>query len=253
MITLEGRRALVTGGGSGIGKVIAQRLVELGARVVIAGRQAERLEAAAADIGSACTPISADVRDPAQAARLVADSAASLGGLDLLVNNAGKGWHALLREIPAKAWQNDFALNSHAAFYCAQAAFPHLKAAGNGAIVNISSQAGQQGSMGVGAYSAAKAALQMMMRVAAAEWGPHGIRVNCVAPGLIATELAVASWEKIGFDAVAAARAFPLRRPGTPEDVANAVVFLASDAASYITGETLAVNGGPQLKGMIDE
>jgi NAD(P)-dependent dehydrogenase (short-subunit alcohol dehydrogenase family) len=92
----------------------------------------------------------------------------------------------------------------------------------------------------------------MFTRVAAAEWGPKGVRVNCVAAGMIATELAQANWAKTGFDTSAASAAFPLRRPGKPEEIAQAVMFLASDAASYITGETLVVGGGPQLKGMID-
>ncbi len=151
-----------------------------------------------------------------------------------------------------EVWNNDVALNLNAAFYCSQAALQHLSANGNGVIVNISSLAGMHGSMGVGAYSAAKAGLQMFTRVAAAEWGPRGIRVNAVAPGMIATELAKAGWAKTGFDADAACKGFPLRRPGRPEEVANAVLYLASEFASYITGETLAVAGGPQLKGMID-
>lgn len=151
-----------------------------------------------------------------------------------------------------ETWQKDVALNLNAAFYCSQAAYPHLKASGEGTIVNISSLAGVHGTTGVGAYSAAKSGLQMFTRVASAEWGPQGIRVNAVACGMIATPLAQANWAKTGFDAAGACEAFPLRRPGRPEEVAHAVLFLASDAASYITGETLTVGGGPQLKGMID-
>ena len=252
VIDFNGRVAIVTGGGSGIGKTIAEQLVGHGARVVIAGRKAKRLDAAARSIGADCIAFPADVRDPAQAAALIDKAVEAFGRLDVVINNAGKGWHALLKDMAPEVWQNDFALNAHAAFYCAQAAFPHLKAGGNGAIVNISSLAGQHGSLGVGAYSAAKAAVQMFTRVAAAEWGPHGIRVNAVAPGMIATELAEANWAKTGFDAVEASKGFPLRRAGTPIEVANAVLFLASDAASYVTGETLSVGGGPQLRGMID-
>jgi 3-oxoacyl-[acyl-carrier protein] reductase len=252
----SGRKAIVTGGGSGIGKVIAEMLCESGADVAIAGRKQGPLDAVAQTInakgGGRCIGIPTDVRDPQAAAHLVAQTVAAFGGLDLLVNNAGKGWHAPLRTMAPEVWQNDFALNMHGSFYCAQAAFEHLKASDHAAIVNVSSLAGQNGTMGVAAYSAAKSGVQMFTRVAAAEWGPHGIRVNCVAPGMIATELAQANWAKTGFDAVSACEAFPLRRPGRPEEVANAVLFLASDAASYITGETLAVAGGPQLKGMID-
>ncbi len=252
----NGRRAIVTGGGSGIGRVIAEQLAASGADVAIAGRKPEPLEATSAEISAAgggrCVAIPTDVRDSEHCARLIEETVAQFGGLDILINNAGKGWHSLLNTMPPEVWQNDFALNSHGPFYCSQAAFPHLKVSAHAAIVNISSLAGQNGTIGVGAYAAAKAAVQMLTRVAAAEWGPHGIRVNCVAPGMIATELALANWAKTGFDALSASKGFPLRRPGRPEEVANAVLFLASDAASYITGETLTVGGGPQLKGMID-
>ncbi len=228
-------------------------LCESGADVAIAGRKQGPLDDVSAAInakgGGRCIGIPTDVRDAAAAANLIAQTVAAFGGLDLLINNAGKGWHAPLRTMSPEVWQNDFALNMHGSFYCAQAAFPHLKESPHGAIVNVSSLAGQNGTMGVGAYSAAKSGVQMFTRVAAAEWGPHGIRVNCVAPGMIATELAQANWAKTGFDAASACEAFPLRRPGRPHEVASAVLFLASDAASYITGETLAVGGRAAAKG----
>jgi NAD(P)-dependent dehydrogenase (short-subunit alcohol dehydrogenase family) len=253
---LTGRVALVTGGGTGIGKAIALALGHAGADLAIAARRLDRLETAAEEIAQATgrrsVAFAADVRDPAQCAALIQQVADAYGRLDILINNAGKGTHAPLRTMPAETWQNDVALNLNAAFHCSQAAYPHLKAHGNGAIVNISSLAGVTGTMGVGAYSAAKAGLQQLTRVAAAEFGPKGVRVNCVAPGMIATELAQKGWAKTGFDAAGACQAFPLRRPGRPEEVAQAVLFMASDAASYITGETLTVGGGPQLKGMID-
>jgi NAD(P)-dependent dehydrogenase (short-subunit alcohol dehydrogenase family) len=255
-LDLTGRVAIVTGGGSGIGKTTALLLAQAGADLVIAGRKQERLDAAAAEIaaqtGRRCLGVPTDVREADQAGTLIAAAIAEYGRIDILINNAGRGTHAPLRTMTAQAWNNDVALNLNAAFYCAQAAYPHLRARGNGAIVNISSLAGVNGTMGVGAYSAAKAGLQQFTRVAAAEFGPKGVRVNCVAPGMIATELAQKGWAKTGFDATAACQAFPLRRPGTPGEVARAVLFLASDAASYITGETLTVGGGPQLKGMID-
>lgn len=256
LFDFSGRAVIVTGGGSGIGAVTARLFAEAGADVAIAGRKPEPLQAAAEAIGKAtgrqCIAIPTDVRSAEQAQNLVDKTIDAFGRLDILINNAGKGYHAPLRTMPADKWSNDIALNLNGAFHCAQAALPHLVASGRGAIVNISSLAGMNGSMGVGAYSAAKAGLQMFTRVSAAEWGPRGVRVNCVAPGMIATELAQAGWKKTGFDATKASEAFPLRRPGRPEEVARAVLFLASDAASYITGETLAVAGGPQLKGMID-
>jgi len=253
---LTGRVAVVTGGGTGIGACIALLLAEAGADLVLAGRRVEPLEKTAGKIrdqtGRRCLVVPTDVRDAAQAQRLIDRAFQEFGRIDILINNAGKGSHAPLRTMPPATWNKDVALNLSAAFYCAQAAYPHLKASGRGAIVNISSLAGVHGTMGVSAYSAAKAGLQQFTRVAAAEWGPHGVRVNCVAPGMIATELAQQGWAKTGFDAMGACQSFPLRRPGRPEEVAHAVVFLASDTASYITGETLTVGGGPQLKGMID-
>lgn len=252
----SGRVVIVTGGGSGIGEVTARMFAQNGADVVIAGRKPAPLEAAAEAIreqtGRRCLAVPADVRVCEQAQALAARAVEEFGRLDILINNAGRGRHEPLRAMSAEAWNNDVALNLNSAFYCAQAALPHMIAAGGGAVVNISSLAGVNGTMGVGAYSAAKAGLQMFTRVAAAEWGPRGVRVNCVAPGMIATKLAEAGWAKTGFDANKACEAFPLRRPGRPEEVAAAVLFLASDAASYITGETLTVGGGPQLKGMID-
>ena len=252
----SGKVAIVTGGGSGIGEVTATELLRAGAKVAIAGRKAARLDEAAARMGGATGGevlcVATDVRDIDQCKAMVETVAAHFGGLDILVNNAGGGWHAPLRSMTLDAWNRDIGLNLNSAFFCSQAAYPHLKASGNAAIVNISSLAGVNGTMGVGAYSAAKSGLQMLTRVAAAEWGPQGIRVNAVACGMIATPLAKAGWAKTGFDATDACKAFPLRRPGTPEEVARAVLFMASDSASYITGETLTVGGGPQLKGMID-
>lgn len=253
---LSGRVAIITGGGTGIGAVTAILLAKRGADTVLVGRRAEPLMAMAEQIrlatggDSLCLPT--DVTDADQVNAMVEAVIAKYGRLDILINNAGQGRHAPLRNMLIEKWHKDIALNLNAAFYCSQAAYPHLKASGNGAIVNISSVAGVNGSMGVGAYSAAKSGLQMFSRVAAAEWGPQGIRVNSVACGMIATPLAQAAWAKTGFDPASACQSFPLRRPGRPEEVAQAVAFLASDAASYITGETLVVGGGPQLKGMID-
>ena len=256
----SGKVVIVTGGGSGIGEATATEFLRAGARVAIAGRKADRLEAAAAKMrestGGDVFCFATDVRVQEQCQALIEAVATHFGAIDVLINNAGGARHAPLRNAPIESWRQDMALNLDSAFFCSQAAYPHLKAAaderGQAAIVNISSMAGNGGTMGCGGYSAAKAGLQMLTRVAAAEWGPKGIRVNAVAAGMIATPLAKANWAKTGFDASAATTAFPLRRPGEPEEVAQVVLFMASDSASYITGETLIVGGGPQLKGMID-
>ena len=248
----SGHVVIVTGGGTGIGAVTAEAFAQSGAQVVIAGRNLERLQARAGAIGHGCIAIAADVTDEAQCQLLVKQTVERFGALDILINNAGGGRHAAISNFRTDKWLSDFDLNMHSAFYCARAACEPMIASGRGAIVSISSLAGVNGTMGVSAYSAAKAGLQMFSRVAAAEWGSKGIRVNCVAAGMIATDLAQANWAKTGFDASKAATAFTLRRPGKPEEVAQAVLFLASGGASYITGETLVVGGGPQLKGMID-
>jgi NAD(P)-dependent dehydrogenase (short-subunit alcohol dehydrogenase family) len=251
-----GKAVLITGAARGIGAATAMLFAENGAQVAIAGRKLDALEAWAGTIrertGARCEPIVADVTDEVQCQALIEATVERLGGLDILVNNVGGGRAAALRDYPTEHWLRQFDLNIHSAFYGARAAARLMIERGAGSIVNVSSLAGVHGTMGFGPYSAAKAGLQMLTRVAAAEWGPRGLRVNCVAAGMIATERAEASWAKMGMDPLAACKEFPLRRPGRPEEVGQAVLFLASEAASYITGETLVVGGGPQLKGMID-
>jgi NAD(P)-dependent dehydrogenase (short-subunit alcohol dehydrogenase family) len=252
----SGHVVLITGAGSGIGRFTAQSFLSQGAKVVIAGIDRAPIEAAAEEmrksIGSEVLALCTDVRDESQVQMMVDNTIEHFGRLDVLVNNAGIAQHGPLRKLSHENWRQDFALNMDAAFFCAQSAWPHLKASGRGAVINISSVAGVTGTMGVGGYSAAKAGLQMFTRVAAAEWGPHGIRVNAVACGMIATERAKASWAEAGLDVTQACQGFPLRRPGEMREIAGAVLFLASDDASYITGETLTVAGGPQIKGMDD-
>jgi NAD(P)-dependent dehydrogenase (short-subunit alcohol dehydrogenase family) len=248
---LSGRVAIVTGGGEGIGKATAHALARCGADVVIAGRTQATLERTAREISEAtgrrCQGVPTDARDEQQVKRLVARSIEMFGRLDILVNGVGWSTHGAMSTMSTQAWKADFDLNVDTAFLCAREAAQHFLARGSGAIVNVSSVAGSQGVMGLGAYSAAKAALEMFTRVAAAEWGPQGVRVNCVAPGLTATDNAMKDFQAAKLDVEAICARFPLRRAGRPEDVANAIVFLASDAAAYITGVTLPVNGGPTL------
>lgn len=253
---LSGKVAIVTGGGEGIGAATARLLAKCGADVAIAGRTEISLARTAAEIAEAtgrrCIGIVADATDETQVRELVARTAGAFGRIDILVNNVGWGDRAPLATCDTAAWHREFSRNLDAAFFCAREAFEYLKADGGGAVVSNSSVAGFDGVQGLGAYSVAKASLRMFTRVAAAEWGRHGIRVNAVAPGLIATENAMRNFAETGvdIDAVCGARALP--RAGRPEEVASAIVFLASDAASYITGETLQVTGGPVMGGTID-
>ncbi|WP_330701675.1 SDR family NAD(P)-dependent oxidoreductase [Novosphingobium resinovorum] len=251
---LAGRVAIVTGGGTGIGRAIALLLARRGADIAVAGRKRAPLDTVVTEVealGRRALAVEADVCDLGAVQALVEAVAQTFGRIDMLVNNAGgaHGHVGIARMDPAK-WDRDVALNLNAAMYASQAAFPHLRRT-RGCIVNVSSVAGMHGTQGVAAYSAAKAGVQMFTRVAAAEWGPAGVRVNAVAPGMTATEKARAGWEKVGFDADGAAQVFPLRRYGLPEDVAQLVGFLVSDAAGYITGEAIAVAGGPVLGGMV--
>ena len=253
---LAGKVAVVTGAGTGIGRTTARLLAERGADVAICGRRLEKLEEAKAHIaetGRRVIAIQTDVRKPEEAKALMERVAAELGGIDILVNNAGGAHgHVPLAKMDLAKWDRDVSLNLNSAMYCSQAALPYLRTR-KGCVVNISSMAGVKGTAGVGAYSAAKAGLQMFTRVAASEWGGYGVRVNCVACGMIATEAARKGWEKTGFDAPKAAKgSFALRRYGEMIEAANVIAFMASPAASYVSGETLTVGGGMMLGGMVD-
>jgi NAD(P)-dependent dehydrogenase (short-subunit alcohol dehydrogenase family) len=154
--------------------------------------------------------------------------------------------------LPTKAWDASFDLNVRSAYFCTREAGRHFLEQRSGAIVNISSDAGVHGVKGGAHYSSSKAALQMFTTVTAAEWGRRGVRANCIAVGPIASERAVAAWRVAGIDESQFSTATPLGRAGTPREVANAILFFVSDAASYITGQTLAVDGGPSLGGIPD-
>ena len=252
---LTGKVAVVTGAGTGIGRATAILLARRGADVAICGRRAEKLEEACARIretGRRALAVPADVRKPEQTKALMEQVAAEFGRIDVLINNAGGAHgHVPLASMDPAKWDRDVSLNLNAAMYCSQAALPFLKQS-KGCVVNISSMAGVGGTAGVAAYSAAKAGLQMFTRVASSEWGGYGVRVNCIACGMIATEASRENWAKTGFDAVKAAKgAFGLGRYGEMEEAAQAIAFMASPAASYVSGETLVVGGGPKLGGMI--
>jgi len=248
------RVAIVTGGGTGIGFAAALQLANLGAAVVIVSRTADELERSATRIrgesGSPCLAVPADVKNEDAVIRMVQRTMDTYGRIDVLINNAGGTRMGPLESIPTKGWDSIFDLNIRSAYLCTREAGKHMIAQRSGAIVNISSNAGITGVKGGAHYSAAKSALQMFTTVTAAEWGRHGIRANCVAAGMIASPRAVEAWKVAGLDPASMATAIPLRRPGTPDEIANMIVFFASDAASYITGQTIAVNGGPTLGGI---
>lgn len=253
---LSGRVAIVTGGGTGIGAATARLLAAHGADIVIASRSAEELQRKADEIASAtdrrCLAVPTDVKNEEQVITLVQRTVDEFGRIDILVNNAGGTRLGPLKDLGAKAWDSSFDLNVRAAYVCTREAGKHMMAQRSGAIVNVSSSAGMHGVKGGAHYSASKAALQMFTRVTAAEWGRYGVRANCVAVGLVASERAVDAWQTAKLDLSAMGSQIPLQRAGRPGEVASAILFLASDAASYITGQTLAVDGGPNLAGIPD-
>ncbi len=254
LLDLTGRVAVVTGGGTGIGAATARLLAAHGADVAIAARTVADLEQTADQIRTAtgrhCLTVPTDVKVEEQVVHLVQHTVDELGRIDILVNNAGGTRLGPLSTLPTKGWDAAFDLNVRSAYVCTREAGRHFLAQGSGAIVNVSSAAGVTGVKGGAHYAAAKSALQMFTRVTAAEWGRHGVRANCVAVGGVASERAVAAWDVAGLDQADLAAGTPLGRLGQPVEVANVVLFFASDASSYVTGQTLSVDGGPDLGGI---
>jgi 2-hydroxycyclohexanecarboxyl-CoA dehydrogenase len=238
---LEGRRGLVTGGASGIGAAIAARLAAEGAEVWVADRNAEGAARIAGEIAG--HPVELDVTDAAACAAAIAE----IGTLDVLVNNAGGEEFGFFTQTTPEQWQRVLAVNLGGVMNCTHAALPGMQEARYGRIVNISSEAGRVGSKGSAAYSAAKAGVIGFTKAIARENGRYAITVNAIAPGPIETPLLMGAKQlgEIGERVIETMRASTqLGRLGQPEEVAAAVTFLASDEATYVTGETLGVSGG---------
>jgi len=269
---LQGQVALVTGGGSGIGFGIVEQLAALGAHVVIASRNAERLEAAVkriVDGGGRASAMSLDVRDPERVRDVVNDVAARHGRLDILVNNAAGNFYVPSESMSPNAWRSVVEIDLYGTFYCSQAVMPVMREQRHGRIVNISMTLHYRGWPMMAHASAAKAGIDALTRTLAVEWADRGIRVNAIAPGPIPTEgvrraFAAPSSAAQASDTSAttavddaaaierrmaehAARTIPAGRWGRPDDIGQMVAYLASPAGDWITGSIFVVDGGEWL------
>jgi NAD(P)-dependent dehydrogenase (short-subunit alcohol dehydrogenase family) len=252
LFDLSGRNAIVTGGGAGLGLVFAEALAEAGANVVLCGRDAERCEAAAAELermhGVRAIGIRCDVRSDAEATAVVERARDELGSLDVLVNNAGTSWGAPAEDYPLEAWQKVIDVNLTGLFRFTQLAGRVMIDQRRGKIVNIASVAAFGGAppelMDAVAYNASKGAVVSLTRDLAVKWARHGITVNAIAPGWFPTAMSRILLDRSG-DAFL--ERIPLGRFGAPDDLKGVVVFLASAAADFVTGHTLIVDGGQSV------
>jgi meso-butanediol dehydrogenase / (S,S)-butanediol dehydrogenase / diacetyl reductase len=243
---LDGQRAIVTGGGSGIGRGTCRRMAEEGARVAVVDIDRESAEAVAAEIGGVAFGV--DVGDPDAVQTTVDAAAAALGGLSIIYNNAGTSAFDRMHGLDPAEWERVLRVNLTGVWAGIRAAVPHIRAAGGGSIVSTASISGTRPAAGEGPYSASKAAVAALTASAALEYGP-AIRVNAVSPGMIRTTMTAPWFEYMPDQEERFVKGTPVGRVGEPEDVADVVVFLCSDLARFVTGQNIVVDGGLTLHG----
>jgi NAD(P)-dependent dehydrogenase (short-subunit alcohol dehydrogenase family) len=248
---LEGKHAVVTGGARGIGLAIGKALAREGAAIALADINVDAARTAAGALGGDARALAVEVNvaDPRSVAAMIATVLKAFGRIDILVNNAGVGGNTPFLETSLEDWNRIIGINLTGAFLVAQAVAREMVKIGGGKIVNIASLSGQRGGNGRAAYGSAKAGLELLTRVMAVELAPHNINVNNIAPGAIETEMA-----KFAHDAETRAAynyLIPMTRYGTPEEIADAAVFLCSDESRYVHGHTLNVDGGFRAAGLM--
>jgi len=244
---LQGKRFVVTGGASGIGLAVARLALERGARACLLDRDADLLLVAGRQLGSQVGPVACDVSDAQSVSAAMERAAQWLGGIDAVVNSAGIDLRRPLDEVSDSQWEQVLAVNLTGPMLVSRAALPHLRRAGGGSIVNVSSGAGLAPLLHRTAYCASKAGLIMFGKALAMEVADDGIRVNAVCPGAIDTPLFRSSYEASAdpeAELEAVRRRYAMRRTAAPEEVAEAILYLSGPGASYVTGVALAVDGG---------
>ena len=243
---LTGRVAIVTGTSRGLGQAFARALARAGADLVITSRSIDTLrpfEEEIAALGRRAVPLELDVRDEASIRRMADAAQDAFGRIDILVNNAGCNVRKRAADVTWDDWNLVLDTNLRGTFFTSQAVARHMIPRGYGRIINIGSVTTVFGYAGLGPYGASRGGIRQLTMSLADDWGPHGITVNCLAPGWFRTDQNKVMYDDAEWVAYLVDR-IPLRRPGRPEDLEGAVVFLASDASAYITGQTLLVDGG---------